>query len=274
MWIAQSATFVKCKNTKHIFVRYLEVYMFRKKIVYDTVYVKTITDDTKSNMEKVKALSDNYVIKNAKKANKLIEEMKNKTDKEKVEKKKIHYFVKQLKDIIKFYEYVTDAKRVESTKKELVEYYESTKCFYNDIDKILSNLNTELSTLNGNLNNLGTDNTRETDVKKQSLDSQILFTNKAIQMLNDFKSCYSNLMPTLKKVQDDVNFFVLAITESVKVYKKAVQVAELSQTITNAMDTIKQLNELNKLSTQITESWQNLASIMKKLTDIQQSIAA
>lgn len=243
--------------------------MFRKKIVYDTVYVKTITDDTKSNMEKVKALSDNYVIKNAKKANKLIEEMK-----KKVEKKKIHYFVKQLKDIIKFYEYVTDAKRVESTKKELVEYYESTKCFYNDIDKILSNLNTELSTLNGNLNNLGTDNTRETDVKKQSLNSQILFTNNAIQMLNDFKSCYSNLMPTLEKVQNDVNFFVLAITESVKVYKKAVQVAELSQTITNAMDTIKQLNELNNLSAQITESWQNLESIMKQLTAIQQSIAA
>ena len=32
-------------------------------------------------MEKVKALSDNYVIKNAKKANKLIEEMKKKVEK-------------------------------------------------------------------------------------------------------------------------------------------------------------------------------------------------
>ena len=40
------------------------------------------------------------------------------------------------------------------------------------------------------------------------------------------------------------------------------------------MDTIKQLNELNNLSTQITESWKNLESIMSQLTDIQQSIAA
>lgn len=248
--------------------------MFRKKIVYDTVYVKTITDDTKLNMEKVKALSDNYVIKNAKKTNKLIEEMKNKTDKEKVEKKKIYYFVKQLKEIIKFYESVTDAKRVKSTKSELVEYYKSTKSFYNDIDKILNNLNTELSALTRDLNNLSADNTREVDVKKQSLDSQILFTNNAIQILNNFKSCYYNLMPTLEKVQSDVSFFILAITESVKVYKKAVQVAELSQTITNAIDTIKQLKELNNLSEQITESWKNLESIMLQLSNIQQSIAA
>ena len=57
-------------------------------------------------------------------------------------------------------------------------------------------------------------------------------------------------------------------------FKKAVQVAELSQTITNAMDTINQLNELNNLSVQIAESWSHLESIMEQLSDIQQSIAA
>ena len=81
-------------------------------------------------------------------------------------------------------------------------------------------------------------------------------------------------MPTLDKVKSDVDYFILALTESVKVYKKAVQVAELSQTITNAMDTINQLNELNNLSVQIAESWSHLESIMEQLSDIQQSIAA
>lgn len=248
--------------------------MLKKAKTYDTVYVRTITDDTKINMEKVKALSENYVIKNAKKANKLIEDMKNKTEKEKVDKKKISYFVKQLKNIIKFYEEITSPERVETTKNELINYYKATQNFYNDIDKVLSNLNSDLSNLNSNLVFIPHDGSRESDLRKQSLESQILFTNNAIQMLHALKNCYCDLLPTLEKVQSDVNYFVLAISESAKVYKKAVQVAELSQSITNAIDTIQQLKELNNLSNQITESWKNLQEITKKLSDIQHSIAA
>ena len=56
-----------------------------KRTVYDTSYVKTITTGTEENMEKVKALSEHYVIRNAKRASKLIEDMKKKTEKEKVD---------------------------------------------------------------------------------------------------------------------------------------------------------------------------------------------
>lgn len=245
-----------------------------KKPVYDTVYVKTITADTKENMEKVKALSEHYVIKNAKRANKLIEEMKKKTEKEKVDKKKITYFISQLKDIIRFYESVTEPRKADAAKKDLISYYKATQSFYCDIDKILTNLNSELTRLNSELGTIPSDNSKENNMKRHSLDLQILFTNNSIQMLNTFKACYSNLMPTLDKVKNDVDYFILALTESVKVYKKAVQVAELSQTITNALDTIEQLNELNNLSNQIAESWNHLESIMEQLSDIQQSIAA
>ncbi len=249
--------------------------MSKKPITYDTVYVRTITDNTKANMEKVQALSENYVIKNAKRANKLIEDMKNKLEKNKPEKKQILFFIKQLKSIIHFYEEITSEKRVESTKNELIGYYNATEKFYNDIDKILENLGMELQQLYTQRNSLSADdNSRENELRKLSLKNQIEFTDKAIEMLKTFKVCYSDLMPTLEKVQKDVNYFVLVIAESAKVYSKAVQAAELSQTITNAFDTLKQLQELNNLSEQITESWQNLKSITEKLSKIQQDFAA
>lgn len=245
-----------------------------KRTVYDTSYVKTITTGTEENMEKVKSLSEHYVIRNAKRASKLIEDMKKKTEKEKVDKKRINYFISQLKDIIGFYESITAPKKSAAVREDLIGYYKTTQHFYNDIDKILANLNSDLSQLNSELGKLPADNSKENCMKKHSLELQIHFTSSSIQILNTFKSCYSNLMPTLDKVKSDVDYFILALTESVKVYKKAVQVAELSQTITNAMDTINQLNELNNLSVQIAESWSHLESIMEQLSDIQQSIAA
>lgn len=60
-----------------------------KRTVYDTSYVKTITAGTKENMQNVKALSEHYVIRNAKRANKLIENMR--------------LFVGRLRGLIKFF---------------------------------------------------------------------------------------------------------------------------------------------------------------------------
>lgn len=248
--------------------------MGKKHVIYDTVYVKTITNDTKENLDGVKALSDNFVIKNAKKANKMIEDMKNKAEREKIDNKKLAHFIKQLREVIKFYEYVSSKNRVETTRKELVDYYNATKSFYNDIDKILVGLNNDLSGLNSELACIPVEKTRENSLRRQSVESQIRFTNNAIAMLHDFKACYSNLMPALDKVKDDVDYFILAISESVKVYRKALQNAELQQNISRAIDTIQQFDELNNLSNQIAESWRNLEDIMDQLASIQSSIAA
>lgn len=83
-------------------------------------------------------------------------------------------------------------------------------------------------------------------------------------MIRDFKTHYGKLIPEIEKVQADVDFFIITLKETAKVYKTA----ELSMNISNAIDNIEELNALGDRTNEIMESWKNLDIILDNLTDI------
>ena len=87
-------------------------------------------------------------------------------------------------------------------------------------------------------------------------------------MIRDFKTNYGRLIPEMKKVEDDIDYFILTLQETAKIYESAYRTVELSMNISNAIDNIQEFTSLNDLSDEVMKSWDNLDGILDNLTDL------
>lgn len=232
--------------------------------------IPKITKETKENVTGLRSLSENYVIKNVKKANKLLADTKKDLEKaEKKDKKKaIKIFVENYKEVVEFYRDVTKTEKVEKIKEDLLSYYKDTVKFYEDLEIMEKNLGVEKEDYSSKLKLFGDATSREDKLKKQTLEQQVKYVGQQEKMIRDFKIHYGKLIPEMEKVQSDVDYFVETLKETSKVYETAYRTAELSMNISNAIDNIQELNELGNLTNDIMDSWKNLDSILDTLTEI------
>lgn len=233
--------------------------------------VPKITKETKKNVQGLRSLSENYVIKNVKKANKLLSDTKKeleKAEKKDQKKKALKIFVSDYKEVVDFYRSITKDKDVSKIKDELMGYYRETIEFYESLEEIEKSLGYDLENYSTKLTNYGETSSREEKLKKKTLEQQVRYTDQQKKMINEFKNHYGKLIPEIEKVQKDVDYFVLTLQETAIVYETAYKTAELSMNIANAIDNISELNALGDLTNEIMDSWKNLDSILDNLTEI------
>lgn len=231
----------------------------------------------------IKKLSDNYVVKNAKKANEVLASIRTDIESnkflfvEKSDKDKVDTFLVGLKKAEDFYTGVTSEKNVANTKASLLSYYIDVQNFSNNVREMLSDTENELKQLNKDYEALSRDiakkgTSRESEKKSDSLERQIRFTEQRVEMLINFSPSYEGLMPAITKIEEDIDFFILTLKESAKVFNSAYRTVELSKNILNAYDVIEELNNLNSLSDDIQKSWEDLEAIVDNLVEMASSI--
>lgn len=233
--------------------------------------VPKITKETKENVHGLRSLSENYVIKNVKKANKLLADTKKeleKAEKRDQKKKALKIFVSDYKEVVDFYRSITKDKDVSKIKDELMRYYRETIEFYESLEEIEKSLGYDLENYSNKLTTYEETSSREAELKKKTLEQQVRYIGQQKKMINDFKNHYFKLIPEIEKVQKDVDYFVLTLQETAIVYESAYKTAELSMNIANAIDNISELNALGNLTNDIMDSWKNLDSILDNLTEI------
>lgn len=233
--------------------------------------VPKITKETKENVHGLRSLSENYVIKNVKKANKLLADTKKeleKAEKRDQKKKALKIFVSDYKEVVDFYRSITKDKDVSKIKDELMGYYRETIEFYESLEEIEKSLGYDLENYSNKLTTYEETSSREAELKKKTLEQQVRYIGQQKKMINDFKNHYFKLIPEIEKVQKDVDYFVLTLQETAIVYESAYKTAELSMNIANAIDNISELNALGNLTNDIMDSWKNLDSILDNLTEI------
>ena len=233
--------------------------------------IPTITKKTKENVTGLKSLSENYVIENVKKANQLLADTnKNLQKAEKKDKKNIlKTFVNDYKEIVDFYVDITNEKKVLKIKNELLEYYENTIEFYdnlsvmeNDLKIFKENCLAQIKTYDE------IELSKEDKLIKSRIEAEYNHAEKQEKMIRDFKTNYERLIPEMKKVEDDIDYFILTLQETAKIYESAYRTVELSMNISNAIDNIQEFTSLNDLSDEVMKSWDNLDGILDNLTDL------
>lgn len=233
--------------------------------------VPEITTETKKNVTGLKALSENYVIKNVKKANELLKttsEKVSKLDKKDKKREAMEVFVSEYKEIVKFYMDVTQEAKIEKVRKELMSYYADTVVFYDSLATMEENLGIEKDKKFSDLKRFEGTSSREDKLRKSAKEAELKNIEQQEKMIKDFKINYGKLIPEIEKVQADVDFFILTLTETAKVYDSAYKTVELSMNIANAIDNIEELNTLSNLTEDVMKSWENLDTILDNLTNI------
>lgn len=233
--------------------------------------IPEITTETKKNVTGLKALSENYVIKNVKKANELLKttsEKVSKLDKKDKKRKAMEVFVSEYKEIVKFYMDVTQEAKIEKVRKELMSYYEDTVVFYDSLATMEENLGIEKEIKFSDLKKFEGTSSREDKLRKSAKEAELKNIEQQEKMIKDFKINYGKLIPEIEKVQADVDFFILTLTETAKVYDSAYKTVELSMNIAKAIDNIEELNTLSNLTEDVMKSWENLDTILDNLTNI------
>ncbi len=232
--------------------------------------IPEITKETKENVTGLKNLSENYVIKNIKKANKYLEETnRNLMLTEKKDKKKaLKEFVQNYKEIVEFYVDVTKEQNVIKIKQELMGYYDETVLFCDSLAKMEEDLKIFKEDCLVQIKACEKETTKESAVKKARLEAEYRNAERQEKMIRDFKNNYQRLIPEMKKVQSDVDFFIFTLQETAKVYESAYRTVELSMNISNAIDNIQELTSLDELTNEVMTSWENLDGILDSLTDI------
>ena len=232
--------------------------------------IPEITKETKENVTGLKTLSENYVIKNIKKANKYLEETnRNLMLTEKKDKKKaLKEFVQNYKEIVEFYVDVTKEQNVIKIKQELMGYYDETVLFCDSLAKMEEDLKIFKEDCLAQIKVCEKETSKESAVKKARLEAEYKNAERQEKMISDFKNNYQRLIPEMKKVQSDVDFFIFTLQETAKVYESAYRTVELSMNISNAIDNIQELTSLDELTNEVMTSWENLDGILDSLTDI------
>lgn len=72
----------------------------------------------------------------------------------------------------------------------------------------------------------------------------------------------------MEKVEDDIDYFILTLQETAKIYESAYRTVELSMNISNAINNIQEFTSLNDLINEVMKSWDNLDGILDNLTDL------
>lgn len=255
-----------------------------KEYKYSIDDMGEIVKSTKGITSGIKKLSDNYVIRNTKKSNELLSSLHKDIESnkfffiEKNDEDKVEAFLKGLKTASDFYKDVTSDKNVRKTKTLLLSYYDDVKYFSENVNAILEEtkselrqLNTEYEYLKEVISKSGTN--RESEKKIASYEKQIKFTEMAIDLLEDFSPTYERLLPPIEKIEDDIDFFILTLKETAKVFDSAYRTAELSKNILNAYDVIEELGNLNSLSDDMQNSWGDLEVIVGNLVDMASSFS-
>ena len=231
----------------------------------------------------IKKLSENYIVKNAKKANELLASIRTEIESnkfifiEKSDRDRVNSFLAGLKKAEDFYTSVTSEKNVAKTKESLLSYYIEVQNFSVNVQKMLRDTENELKQLNKDYEALNRDiakkgSSRESEKQIDSLERQIRFTEQRVEMLTNFSPSYEGLMPAISKIEEDIDFFILTLRESAKVFNSAYRTVELSKNILNAYDVIEELNNLNSLSDDIQKSWEDLEAIVDNLVEMASSI--
>ena len=233
--------------------------------------IPTITKITKENVTGLKSLSENYVIENIKKANHLLAETnKNLQKAEKKDKKNIlKTFVNDYKEIVDFYVDITNEKKVLKIKNELLGYYEDTIEFYDTLSVMENDLKIFKENCLAQIKTYGDiELSKEDKLIKSRIEAEYRHAEQQEKMIRDFKTNYGRLIPEMEKVEDDIDYFILTLQETAKIYESAYRTVELSMNISNAINNIQEFTSLNDLSDEVMKSWDNLDGILDNLTDL------
>lgn len=233
--------------------------------------IPTITKIIKENVTGLKSLSENYVIENIKKANQLLADTNKKLQKsEKKDKKNIlKTFVNDYKEIVGFYVDITSEKKVLKIKNELLGYYEDTVEFYDSLSVMKNDLKVFKENCLAQIK--AYDNielSKEDKLIKSRIEAEYKHAEQQEKMIRDFKTNYGRLIPEMEKVEDDIDYFILTLQETAKIYESAYRTVELSMNISNAINNIQEFTSLNDLSDEVMKSWDNLDGILDNLTDL------
>ncbi|MCF0126875.1 MAG: hypothetical protein HUJ68_14205, partial [Clostridia bacterium] len=228
----------------------------------------TIIEETKKDIKDLKSLSDNYIIKNVKKGNKLIADSQKEIDKIKKSEKKQQAFLDSLEEIINFYEDITSDKKINQTKKELISYLEDVKEFNTGLTQMKSTLTLNISQSQRERAKYEGKEDRTSRSNLERIDAEIDAYNRQLTLIENFQDRYSTLIPLFEKVEEDVDFFIVTIKNSAKVYRATYNTAKLAKNISKAISTIDELNTLSSLTSDLEGTWSTLDSIIVELTDM------
>jgi hypothetical protein len=233
--------------------------------------VEEVVTETKQISDNIKDIYLTYVIENVEKSNEFITEFKEKVASKKffvfnrTEQEKAEIMIEQMKKVRDFYVKLASRDDLEETFYGfLIKIDELSNDLKETVKEEILLLNEKERTLNS-LEEYGYSDEQLT-IRAKALYSQTVFIKERINMINHFLEDYKHLKHTVSDIKSGISKFVFTVKNSAEVYKEAYKTLKLAKDISLAYNTISELNSMNSLSEEITQSWKELESTIKNLS--------
>jgi len=270
---------MKIKNCIIIFILIIfpAFYVHSNGVQEENITINEIISETKEITDDVKDLSDNYIIKNVKKYNKLISDIKNSIDSNaffffsKSEKSKLNIFIKGLKEMTDFYKEITSEENKDQVKNELLSYIDSVQMYKIELENLLFQEENEKKKLKNELEmeivKKTSSNIKDFEIIIESLNQRIKYSERRISMMETFIDRYSKIEPIINDASNTIDDFIFTLEQTGMIYESAYKTAEMGRDISIAYNTIGEFISLETLSLEIQNSWVELESIISDLTN-------
>jgi len=100
------------------------------------------------------------------------------------------------------------------------------------------------------------------NIRKRSLEMQIEFKVKEIQIWKEFISLEDKIYETIKNADRTIKKFLLVLSENAKVYRGALEVVKLQRDIKS----LANFMSLQQFSDELVSTWQDLQYLIELLT--------
>ncbi|NWH04802.1 hypothetical protein [Desulfobacter latus] len=237
-----------------------------------TPSIKEIVDQTQEVKDDIKDLSSNYVIKNIKQYNQMIEEIKDEAGSRKWflfkrdDAEQFDILYNGIKEIRDFYQDLKKQNKNGKITKELRAYARQIDDFIAVIPRKIAENNQTKQMLQDQLKHLENLDPEKAAVRSDALSHRIMLCDKRIEMLSGFSQNFAKMRQVVADAGKSIDRFVFTVDESALVYDDVYKTLKLGRDISTAYRTLKELQSLDDISKNIMLSWKNLDEIVNALT--------
>lgn len=231
--------------------------------------IEQIVEQTRDIQSDIRDLSQNYVIRNIRKYNQMVRDIRSEVAAkkwglfERDAQEKFAILLAGIKDIRDFYWRILQRNQNGRVESSLLGYVQQVRDFAARIERNLQKERQTRAELEKRLRFLKTCDTgpRET-IQRQALQKRLGWCRERIKMTQSFLLEYQNLPGVLEKSAEAIQEFLYVVELSAGVYKDAYQTLKLAKDIRMAYRTVEELRSLEEISEDIMESWQELDQIV------------